>query len=126
MTGWTTTTSKDICIYVLFWSQTKSSWPKHELLWVPVIPGLREDFATHLKVAWNWALHNLRSLTHGTGTMLKSAFLKVQFQIRDKTVRLMEFDDCQFSNHISFFFLFLPFVFLGPRLWHMEVPRLGV
>ena len=26
--------------------------------------------------------------------------------------------------HNAFFFLFLPF--LGPLLWHMEVPRLGV
>ena len=26
---------------------------------------------------------------------------------------------------LNYFFLFL-FVFLGPHLWHMEVPRLGV
>ena len=32
-------------------------------------------------------------------------------------------------EHFFFFFLFsffLSFVFLGPHLWHMEVPRLGV
>ena len=26
----------------------------------------------------------------------------------------------------NFFFFFWSFVFLGPHLWHMEVPRLGV
>ena len=25
-----------------------------------------------------------------------------------------------------YFFIFLSFVFLGPHLWHMEIPRLGV
>ena len=25
-----------------------------------------------------------------------------------------------------FFFFFLSFVYLGPHLWHMDVPRLGI
>ena len=30
------------------------------------------------------------------------------------------------SGFLSSFFVLVLFVFLGPHLWHMEVPRLGV
>ena len=36
------------------------------------------------------------------------------------------FDGCSFADIVFVFVLFIYFVSLGPPLWHMEVPRLGI
>ena len=39
-------------------------------------------------------------------------------------LNLLIYVSCQIGN--SFYFIFIFYFFLGPHLWHMEVPRLGI
>ena len=66
-------------------------------------------------------VQNNDAIPHTIYKKLAQKYIK-NLNVRAKTIKAIE----QKLTVVFFCFLFLSFVFLGPHLLHIEVPRLGV
>ena len=69
----------------------------------------------------------LSGQSQGTKCVPVHTFSFISFCVKDHEFSPVLIQHCSFySNFLPFCIFFFFFVFLGPRAWHMEVPRLGV